>query len=871
MNIMNKVTLQSMKKNRTRTIVTIVGIILSVSMVTAVTTIVTSLQNYLLESAVYKNGDWHVELQNVSVEEGKRISDDARVEDTVYTEYLGYAMMEASKNENKPYLYVMGANEESFENLPVHITKGRLPQNDMEIILPSHLETDGGVSYNIDDDLVLPLGDRIIEGEKLFQNNPLITVIDEKTYEIIGIDESLETKMVKQYNVVGFYERSNLEEFSAPGYTAITYSDFSDNSALCDAYYTMKNPNDTYSFCQDYCINGYGGITNTDVLMYQGVSEYETFSSAIYNLVIILVVIIMLGSIALIYNAFSISVSERTVQFGLLSSIGATKKQIRKSVRFEAMVLGLIGIPLGILAGIGGIWVTFLILGDRLKIFGNTFSGSENISFNMSVNWWGIAVAVVVACITLIISVVKPAFRASKITAIEAIRSSKDISDKKADRKNHKTRKVTYKLFGLPGVLAKKYYTRSSKKYRATVISLFMSIVLFVSASSFIMYLTSGVNDFYYRADYDISAGVRDSDGGYKADDLLRDIRQFDSVDKAMSYVMNFFSVRNGDEILTDKGKEALVNKYGLNSFSEIENGVEMFLIGVDDKTYDEYILSLGLDPESLSENDAVIYGLGQTIDYKNGTVSSFDFIENEVNAVDFCTYYYDSDTDELSILECYSLNVVKTADTMPFGFNGRNAVSGNVIYCVVRDDIDIFREGSSSQILIDSNNSSETEKELHNLSGIGSIYNYTAEFENSRTLVLVINVFAYGFIVLISLISVTNVFNTIVTNLMLRQRDFAMLRSVGMTKGGFRKMMIYECLIYGTKALLFGIPVSFLITLWIYKSMGVAWNGGFLIPWAAYGIVVVSVFLVVLISMIYAMAKINKSNLVETLRKESI
>ena len=123
----------------------------------------------------------------------------------------------------------------------------------------------------------------------------------------------------------------------------------------------------------------------------------------------------------------------------------------------------------------------------------------------------------------------------------------------------------------------------------------------------------------------------------------------------------------------------------------------------------------------------------------------------------------------------------------------------------------------------------------------------------------------------MISLISVTNVFNTIVTNLKLRQRDFAMLRSVGMTKGGFRRMMIFECLIYGTKALLFGIPVSFLITLWIYSSVNVTWDGGLLIPWSAYGIVIVSVFIVVLISMVYAMSKINRNNLVETLRKDSI
>lgn len=872
MNIMNRVTLQSMKKNRTRTIVTIVGIILSVSMVTAVTTIVTSLQNYLYESAVYLNGSWHISLQDLTLEEEEVIASDERVEDTVYTQYFGYANIEASKNDYKPYLYVIGGNEETFDTLPVHLTKGRLPENDMEIILPNHLETDGGVNYDINDVLVLGIGDRIFQGEKLSQNNPLIMLSDDMGNES-DIAEELEIKSLKQYTIVGFYERPSFENYSAPGYTAITYSDLSDKSALCDGYYTMKNPKDAFSFGNDYCSSKKcSGTANNDVLMYQGVSEYETYSSTIYNLVTILVVIIMMGSIALIYNAFSISVSERTVQFGLLSSIGATKKQIRKSVRFEGIVLGIIGIPLGIIAGIGGIWITFAILGDKLKVFTTNFSGSDKVAFHMSVAWWGIAAAVIVACITLIISVIKPAYRASKITAIEAIRSSKDINDKKADKKNHKTSRITYKLFGLPGVLAKKYYTRSAKKYRATIISLFMSIVLFVSASSFIMYLTQSANDVYYRVDYDINASIG-TDEGYNAADVLNDIRQLDSVDKAVSSIMNHFYITNGEQLLTDAGKDAIVSKYGLGSFDELENGVDMFLVGIDEESYNEYVSSLGLDPESLSGNDIIIYGLGQTIDYINGNVTSYDFLKKDIESVSFVELKYIPEEEAYNVTDSYSFNVVLTADSMPFGFNGRQAVSSNVVYCVVKDSFELFKtdKPASPNIKIKSNNPSKTEKELRDMWGISSIFNNTLEEENSRTLMLVINVFAYGFIVLISLISVTNVFNTIVTNLKLRQRDFAMLRSVGMTKSGFRRMMIFECLIYGTRALLFGIPVSFLMTFWIYKSVGISWNGGFLIPWTAYGIVIVSVFLVVLASMIYAMSKINKNNLVETLRKESI
>lgn len=869
MNIMNKVTLQSMKKNKTRTIVTIVGIILSVSMVTAVTTIVTSLQNYLYETAVYENGSWHGMFQNISFEKGEEIAQDDGVADTVYTQYIGYAKMEASKNDFKPYLYVIGGNDETFDTLPIHLTEGRLPQNDAEIILPNHLENNGGVSYKLNDVLLLPLGDRMSDGYKLFQNNPITGEYDDKGNIIVSDDETLETNTLKQYTIVGFYERPSFENFTAPGYTAITFSDLSDKSALYDVYYTMKNPQDVMGFSDNYYFkDGLGGSTNNEVLMYQGVSQYDTYSSSLYGMIAILIVIIMMGSIALIYNAFSISASERTVQFGLLSSIGATKKQIRKSVRFEALVLGLIGIPIGILAGIGGIGVTFFLLGDNLKTFTTSVAGGDSVQFHMSVSWIGIAAAVVIACITLAVSVIKPAFRASRITAIEAIRSSKDISDRKADRKNHKTSKITYKIFGLPGVLAKKYYTRSAKKYRATIISLFMSIVLFVSASSFILYLTSSVNNVYYRADYDITATISSDYADSKAE-VLQEVRNLGSVDKASSSVMSNFLVENGEELLTNEGKAALMEKYGFDSFEDLS--VDMFLVGFDDETYENYVTSLGLNPEDLGENDVILYGLGQTIDYKNGTVKSYDFLKDTVKTVEFSRRTYNVDTDTYEKGEEYSFNVATTAESTPFGYNGRDSVSSNVVYGVVRENSDIFKDTEGTVIFIDSNDYEKTEKELGEISEIASVYNAAAEIENSRALMMVINVFAYGFIVLISLISVTNVFNTIVTNLKLRQRDFAMLRSVGMTKGGFRRMMIFECLIYGTKALLFGIPVSFLITLWIYSSVNVTWDGGLLIPWSAYGIVIVSVFIVVLISMVYAMSKINRNNLVETLRKDSI
>ena len=134
-----------------------------------------------------------------------------------------------------------------------------------------------------------------------------------------------------------------------------------------------------------------------------------------------------------------------------------------------------------------------------------------------------------------------------------------------------------------------------------------------------------------------------------------------------------------------------------------------------------------------------------------------------------------------------------------------------------------------------------------------------------------IVNIFAYGFIILISLIAATNVFNTISTSISLRRREFAMLRSVGMTEKGINKMMNYECILYGAKALLLGLPTSCLISFILYKIVSKGMMISFKLPWLAMGIATLSVFLVVFATMIYAMHKIKKENPIDALKNENI
>ena len=150
-------------------------------------------------------------------------------------------------------------------------------------------------------------------------------------------------------------------------------------------------------------------------------------------------------------------------------------------------------------------------------------------------------------------------------------------------------------------------------------------------------------------------------------------------------------------------------------------------------------------------------------------------------------------------------------------------------------------------------------------------LFDVAADAERARSLTVIVNVFAYGFIILISLIALTNVFNTVSTNIFLRRRELAMFKSIGMTRRGFNKMMNYECIICGARGLMLGLPVSVLVTFLIYRIMAQGFSSNFYIPWYSIAIAVFSVFAVVFVAMLYSMGKISKENTIDTLKNENI
>ncbi|MDR2753474.1 MAG: ABC transporter permease, partial [Oscillospiraceae bacterium] len=354
MNIFNRVALQALKKARTRTIVTIIGVILSVAMITAVTTFIASLQNNLIQGTIAKSGDWQVKFRDVNSNFLQKAASEEEVKTVAVMQNVGYTPLPGGTNPSKPYLYVTGLDDAAFRTIPLKLKAGRLPQNSGEIIVPAHIEATGGAQLHVGDSVTWALGGRTIEGKKVWQNTPFQNGERENSAK-----ETFAEETVKTFTIVGIFKRPSFEEYAAPGYTAITKMDLErgEGKNSLDVYVTLKKPGKIYEYAKRIGANTTHEF-NQDLLLFYGVSTNDSFNAVLYSLGGILIIMIMIGSILLIYNSFAISVSERARQFGILSSVGATQKQLQKSVLFEGVCIGMIGIPLGLLAGVGGIGIT---------------------------------------------------------------------------------------------------------------------------------------------------------------------------------------------------------------------------------------------------------------------------------------------------------------------------------------------------------------------------------------------------------------------------------------------------------------------------------------------------------------------------------
>ena len=864
MKVLTKITIKNLKLNKKRTIGTLVGIILSVALICAVAGMATSLRQSLIQTASSNTGYWHLKLSNINKEDIEKLKNNRDIKDLNIINDVGYAKLAKSANENRPYIHLYSLDEKSFNNMELELVEGTYPQNNNEIAISKSIIDDAQVDLKIGDTITFNIGDRYI-GDRMLSsgyefepaeltNEPenvdlILSEMPEDSTKETDVErkEEIKVNFTKEFAIVGIMSENEqpikpISFMYDAGYACVTNGL---DEGETNAYIAFKNPLDSETSIDEILginlnsgeISEYRYSINYEILKWESFNTNLGDSSLnmMIAIAIIVIAIIILTSVYCIKNTFSISLTEKIKMYGMLSSIGATKKQIKKSVIQEGMILSLIGIPVGILVGI--LLVYILVIAVR-----GALSGILDIVV-FKITLLPILISIILGIVTVYLSCLSAARKAKKITPLEAIKSSNDI---KIKSKKIKSPKIIKKIFGVGGVIAYKNLKRSKKKYRTTVISIAMSVFVFIASSTLINYAFEAMGGYYKDYDYNIKFSSTSSDG--------QELEQILNDENFSNYTLLYKT--NSILKITDMSK---LSEFGKTVFIENDlyknNEIPIEIYGLNSEDFKEYLEKLGVDYDKNKDKAVLLdyyslYKEGKTIKNRLLTYSPNDSISGNVEDKEF------------------NVSISKITETVPDGLEGTYFYSAVIVL-----NVDEYGNDFNFVPNMLTTNSEEPDDLAKRSQKYDNMYvtNIASEVRFYDSVRLVVYIFAYGFIGIITLIGVTNIFNTLTSNIDLRQREFAMLKSIGMTKKEFNKMINLETLFYSLKALIFGIVLGLIASFAIYKAFAQSLDYGFKIPMQAILISILFVFVIVFIIMKFAIGKINKQNIIDTIRKENI
>lgn len=858
MKIINKLTWRHLWVNRRRTVITLFGIIISVAMVTAVFTSVGSLMRSLSDITAAYDGAWHAQYMNLQDKDVQTLSKQKNVKTIGLLADIGQMDCNTKEDSGRNETSIIAGNQNLFAINKMKPAAGRLPNNTRELMVTKSYLQRNKLNWKVGDTVTVqtasyPTGAQEAEatgGEPIVEN---------RTFTVCGILEV-------QNQLTGMNSAfCGMDDTVAGGYTAqVQFSNLGSNTpkdikAAAKAVYG-KAVNSDWSDL--YTIH-------TDYLMYNGVQMSDGITRALYGFVAIILLIIILASVFMIYDSFAVSYQQRARYLGMLASVGATRVQKRGSVYFEGFILGCIGIPIGILCGIGGIAVTLRALSDSFMKTVMVATG-DSIRLHAVVDWKIIVFSVLISALTIFISAWIPAHRASKITPIEALRQTNTVKVKKA--KKLKTSRLRQKLFGFEDVLAVKNYKRNAKRSRTVVFALAVSVILFLSTANFTSMLTNALDNEYDGMSFDVYESVNSSDGPLSVDlveKLNKEVSRMPGIESMRVCADNEMMVDGLDKQLTAEAKKANMDR-------------SVYVLGVDNDTFAALAKEAGIDP-SVCQDDKIPTGIlinrvqvatekkqslvlnplqgslvGQTF---TGSMVGYDSEGNELYAKYTAKVAAQMNKEASNLGSFMHPTLVVPMHSylvhFPSVLAKDNIVSYARYYITAQDHDRVYTQ--VSDLLSDTKGISHTG------------YDAAAQAETMRALRIVVMTFGYGFITLITLISVMNIINTISSGMEERRREFAMIKSVGMTPRSFKKSIYLENIRYGVMALVWGLPVSLGLDFLMYKILGSSFDYGYTFRWYYYLAAALAVFAVIAIALLYAVDKIKKDNIIETLKRDDI
>lgn len=856
MNIANKLTYRHLKENKGRTVVTTLGICVSVAMITAVFVAMASFLNLFGEIGKISSGNWDACYYYLNQSQIEQVEKDSRISKVG----LKYGSENKSFQIKNPTSYKRGTadmiigDKSYFEMVLTGNFDGKVPANENEVAVEKNfLDKNGMKDAKVGDKIVLTQGQRQLDdgsyvtGSYFDKGEKFVPSGDEKEYTITAI---LHTNPATKYSSV---------------WRGISEDEIK-NGDIC-AYFTLtKQDSSAYSTIEaiqkDYKIDAYQA--NEDVLASYLSGRQDGFLVTMLPIVLVVLILIVIASVMLIYNAFGMSLSERVRYLGMLASVGATKSQKRKSIYFEGAILGAIGIPVGILAGILGIGITLKLVGHKIISTGMIVGVNDsNMQMKTVVPAWAIIGIILVSIFTIFISAFIPARKASKITPIDAIRQRQEI---KVKPKKLKAPKYIKKIFGYEGELAYKNLKRNGKKSRLITVSIALSIVLFISCNYFCSMFIQA-SGYEKTIPYQIYAVIS----------LEHKKELEDALDKMQNVDKYYVDMVNSNYSLGKKGNLKDTDIKNLSHYNSsyaklFENGsVTMAIHYIDDSEFNKLCQNNDIDYNSFYGKNVKCLLLNN-LTHKQDTSKVFNnsIIGQHIAERDEFVNEGDEPLDfEVGGLVKYDKN------SLPCSFVPANVVGVFVPYSQY---VNVIKKGLepndvSLAMCIETDEHKEVAENLTTLLnendfGGNYVLDYVDTLETMNTVIFIIQVFVYGFITLISLITIANIINTISANIALRRKEFAMLKSVGTTPKGFSKMVSLESVFYALKAVIFGVPISVLISVVLNKMLGES-----SIPYhfdiKLYLSVIIIVFVLISITMIYSVRKLKDDNIIEALKED--
>lgn len=991
--VVRSFTLRNLAKNRARSIVTIVGIALSCALLTAVLLCVSSLTAYMRDVELARDGAWMASVTTTDEDAIDKARADRQVSGLTDLTHVGQMQSFDSSKEDpadavSAQLQIQAIDDSLTQLCTIQLSDGRLPQNSHEIVLNKKYQgtielTDQpcelGSTFSGELALRSLAGDEarrfdLCTGFGSFGEEGLVPSGVEASYTVVGFydtdwsatltwsggDSALVLESGQVVAPSQTYEgtvAASVQAFSP----AFTYADadlVTVQGALGEevdhtvylAAQGISTVGDLVVLVESYFGTDITISTHDSLLRCLFMTDSRSLWETLYQLAGIVCAIIVIASASLIFNAFAISVAERTRQFGLLSSIGASKRQIRAMVFWEALALAVVGIPAGLLLGVVG---SAVVLGFISEPLTNTLGGADfPVPFALAVDPVSLVAAALLALVVVMLSAWVPSRRAASVSAVEALRNVNDVRLSRrqlrrarscaSDPWKPRSFEVGAHILGVPGALASRSASRGPAKARVASASLAIAIVLFVTAGSFGDALKAIAGATTEEYDYDISVSAySDQDG---------DVSRAQAVYQELCNVGGVQG--KGAIALVSLPASMPVSMAGADAYG-YDDGTGAFqyqasLVFVDDEAYRTYLDQLGLNadeyldashPKALAYNET---GHNGGVGYANlheyagaGTVSllAYDlpaeassrgplyeslYASDGSYAADAAgvwemaasEYEYSGSSDEGASSEgsgadsqanasdtsqtvryprseyakpLADIEVGAVVDEKPQGMS-LNVQAGLIVPMSFAKTL--FGQDNLAAAAIDggslgfaayfdADDPAQATSAMYNVMNdsdfLGySVFNVDEQVKSQTDMVTVVNTLSYSFAIILALVAVANVFNTLVSSLLLRQREFAVLQSVGMSRVGVRRMVMWECVRFGARGLICGMAVSFVVALLLHRAMELSFRGlGFTMPWASVAIAFAVCILVTLLACAYGLKHAKTDNVVEALRMQ--